>query len=120
TAVMTESDIRGHATVEGIGMPEGRLVAANVYLGARPIADALALGADVVVVGRCADPALALGPLLHEFGWSLDDFDRIAAGTMAGHLLECGAQVTGGYFADPGYKDVPDFARVGFPIAEID
>jgi len=119
SAVMTEADIRGHGTVEGIGMPEGRLIAANVYLGARPIADALALGADVIVVGRCADPALALGPLLHEFGWSLDDLDRVAAGTMAGHLLECGAQVTGGYFADPGYKEVPDFGHVGFPIAEI-
>ena len=119
SAVMTESDIRGHGTVEGIAMPDSPMVAANVYLGARPIADALALGADVVVVGRCADPALALGPLLHEFGWSLDDLDRVAAGTMAGHLLECGAQVTGGYFADPGYKDAPDFGHVGFPIAEI-
>ena len=119
SAVMTESDIRGHGTVEGIAMPDSPMVAANVYLGARPIADALALGADVVVVGRCADPALALGPLLHEFGWSLDDLDRVAAGTMAGHMLECGAQVTGGYFADPGYKDVPDFGHVGFPIAEI-
>ncbi len=119
SAVMTESDIRGHGTVEGIAMPDSPMVAANVYLGARPIADALALGADVVVVGRCADPALALGPLLHEFGWSLDDLDRVAACTMAGHLLECGAQVTGGYFADPGYKDVPDFGHVGFPIAEI-
>jgi|OM-RGC.v1.002216146 hypothetical protein len=120
TTVMTEADIRSHAPVEGIAMPEGRLVAANVYLGAQAIADALALGADIVVVGRCADPALALGPLLHEFGWSFDELDRIAAGTMAGHLLECGAQVTGGYFADPGYKDVPDFGHVGFPIAEID
>ena len=119
TEVMSETDLREHPTVEGLDMQDGRLVAANVYLGAQPIADALALGADVVVVGRCADPALVLGPLLHEFGWSPDDLDRIAAGTMAGHLLECGAQVTGGYFADPGYKDVPDFARVGFPIAEI-
>lgn len=119
TAVMTEADIRAHAPVEGLEMPEGRLVAANVYLGAQAIADALALGADVVVVGRCADPALALGPLIHEHGWSVDDLDRIAAGTMTGHLLECGAQVTGGYFADPGYKDVPDFGHVGFPIAEV-
>jgi hypothetical protein len=119
TAVMTEAEIRNHVPVEGLDMPEGKMVAANVYLGAQPIADALALGADIVVVGRCSDPALALGPLLHEFGWSLDDLDRIAAGTLAGHLLECGAQVTGGYFADPGFKDVPDFGRVGFPIAEI-
>jgi len=119
-AVMTEGEIRGHAPVEGLDMPDGRLVAANVYLGAQAIADALALGADLVVVGRCADPALALGPLVHEHGWSMDDLDRIAAGTMAGHLLECGAQVTGGYFADPGYKDVPDFGHVGFPIAEVE
>ena len=119
TAVITEAEIRNHVPVEGLDMPEGKMVAANVYLGAQPIADALALGADIVVVGRCSDPALALGPLLHEFGWSLDDLDRIAAGTLAGHLLECGAQVTGGYFADPGFKDVPDFGRVGFPIAEI-
>jgi hypothetical protein len=101
-------------------MPEGRMVAANVYLGAQAIADALAMGADIVVVGRCADPALALGPLIHEHGWSMDDLARIAAGTMCGHLLECGAQVTGGYFADPGYKDVPDFGHVGFPIAEVE
>ncbi|MCR9176870.1 MAG: DUF1446 domain-containing protein [Alphaproteobacteria bacterium] len=119
TAVMTEAEIRDHAPVEGLDMPEGKMVAANVYLGAQPIAEALALGADIVVVGRCSDPALALGPLLHEFGWPLDDLDRIAAGTLAGHLLECGAQVTGGYFADPGFKDVPDFGRVGFPIAEV-
>jgi len=119
TAVMTETEIRAHPPIEGLAMPEGKLVAANVYLGARPIADALALGADIVVVGRCSDPALVLGPLLHEFGWQEDDLDKLATGTMAGHLLECGAQVTGGYFADPGFKDVPDFANVGFPIAEI-
>ncbi|NQW08845.1 MAG: DUF1446 domain-containing protein [Alphaproteobacteria bacterium] len=119
SVVFDENGIRAHTPVEGLAMPEGRMVAANVYLGAQPIADALALGADVVVVGRCADPALALGPLIHEFGWPLDDLDRIAAGTMVGHLLECGAQVTGGYFADPGYKDVPDFGHVGFPIAEV-
>jgi hypothetical protein len=119
TSVMSESTIRHHTPVEGLAMPDGRLVAANVYLGARAIADALALGADVVVVGRCADPALALGPLLHEHGWSDEDLDLLAAGSMAGHLLECGAQVTGGYFADPGYKDVPDFGHVGFPIAEV-
>ena len=119
TKTVTDSDIRRHRPVEGIAMPDDPLVAANVYVGAAPIAEALALGADIVVVGRCSDPALALGPMLYEFGWSMDDLDRIAAGTLAGHLLECGAQVTGGYFADPGFKDVPDFANVGFPIAEI-
>lgn len=95
------------------------LVSANVYLGAQGIAQALAAGADVVVTGRVADPALALGPLVHHFGWRWDDWDRLAAGVLAGHLLECGAQVTGGYFADPGVKDVPDLASVGYPIAEI-
>lgn len=96
------------------------LVSANAYLGAHEIAQALREGADVVVTGRVADPALALGPMLAHFGWSLDDWDRLACGTMAGHLLECGAQVTGGYFADPGVKDVPGLAEVGYPIVEID
>jgi len=97
----------------------GRIVAANVYLGAQQIAEGLAAGADVVVTGRVADPSLALGPLLHALGWRHDDWDRLAAGTMAGHLLECGAQVTGGYFADPGYKDVPDAANIGYPYAQV-
>jgi Acyclic terpene utilisation family protein AtuA len=95
------------------------IISANLYLGAQPIAQALDLGADVVVTGRVADSALALGPLLHAFRWRADDWDRLAAGTLAGHLLECGAQVTGGYFADPGYKDIPGLAEVGYPIAEI-
>jgi len=93
------------------------IVAANLYLGAGPIAEALGRGADVVVTGRVADSALALGPLIHTFGWS--DDDRLAAGTLAGHLLECGAQVTGGYFADPPYKSVPGMADIGYPIAEV-
>lgn len=96
------------------------IVSANAYLGAEPIAAALSAGAEVVVCGRVADPSLALGPLVAHYGWSLDDWDRLGRGTMAGHLLECGAQVTGGYFADPGVKDVPDLANVGFPIAEVD
>jgi hypothetical protein len=97
-----------------------RIVAANVYLGAQEIAKALAAGATVVVTGRVADPSLALGPMLHAFGWEPADWDRLAAGTMAGHLLECGAQVTGGYFADPGFKDVPDPVNIGYPYAEVD
>ncbi|MES2936839.1 MAG: acyclic terpene utilization AtuA family protein [Pseudomonadota bacterium] len=96
-----------------------QLVSANAYLGAEQIANALRAGAQVVVTGRVADPALALGPLLAHFGWDVSDWDRLAAGTMAGHILECGAQVTGGYFADPGVKDVPDLANVGFPILEV-
>jgi hypothetical protein len=96
------------------------LVSANAYLGALEIGQALAAGADVVVAGRVADPALALGPMLAHFGWAPDDWDRLACGTMAGHLLECGAQVTGGYFADPGLKDVPRLAEVGYPIVEME
>jgi hypothetical protein len=95
------------------------LVSANAYLGARQIAEALRAQAQVVVTGRVADPSLALGPMLAHFGWADDDWDRLACGTMAGHLLECGAQVTGGYFADPGVKDVPDVADAGFPIVEM-
>jgi hypothetical protein len=117
--VLSEDDIRDIPTIEGLEIGDNEVVAANAYLGARPIAAALAEGADVVVVGRCTDPALVLGPLVHEFGWAEDDWERLAAGTMAGHLLECGGQVSGAYFADPGYKDVPDLARVGFPIAEV-
>jgi hypothetical protein len=95
------------------------IVAANAYIGAAPIAEALDQGADIVVTGRVADPSLVLGPLIHGFRWSLDDWDRLAAGTLVGHLLECGAQVTGGYFADPGVKDVPGMDNLGYPIAEV-
>lgn len=96
------------------------LVSANAYQGAEAIADALLAGADIVVCGRVADPSLAVGPALAHFGWARDDWTRLARATMAGHLLECGTQVTGGYYADPGYKDVPGMASLGYPIAEID
>jgi hypothetical protein len=95
------------------------IVSANAYLGAEPIAAALVAGAQVVVCGRVADPSLTVGPALAHFGWRADDWDRLARATMAGHLLECGAQVTGGYYADPGYKDIAGLARLGYPIAEI-
>ncbi len=101
------------------GLDRAALVSANVYLGASAIAQCLREGAQIVVTGRVADPALALGPMLAHFGWAMDDWDALAAGTMAGHILECGAQVCGGYFADPGLKDVPDLAHVGFPIVEM-
>lgn len=96
-----------------------RLLSANAYLGAGPIAEALSAGADVVITGRASDPALFLAPMLHAFGWAMDDWNRLGQGTVAGHLLECAGQVTGGYFADPGYKDVPGLARLGFPIGEV-
>ncbi|MBR7996661.1 DUF1446 domain-containing protein [Burkholderia cenocepacia] len=96
-----------------------RIVSANAYLGAAPIVDALAAGADVVLTGRVADPSLFAAPLIHTFGWRMDDWDTLGAATVVGHLLECAGQVTGGYFADPGYKDVPNLARLGFPIGEV-
>ena len=97
-----------------------RVVSANAYIGAEAIADALLAGADIVVCGRVADPSLTVGPALAHFGWARDDWHRLARATMAGHLLECGAQVTGGYYADPGFKDVAGLATLGYPIAEID
>lgn len=95
------------------------VLSANAYLGAGPIAEALAQGADVVVTGRVGDPALFVGPLIHAFGWSLDDAPLIGRGTIIGHLLECAGQLCGGYFADAGRKQVPDLARLGFPLAEV-
>jgi len=92
------------------------IVSANAYLGAFPVAAALSKGADIVITGRVVDSAIVLGPLIHEFGWGADDLDLLAAGTLAGHLLECGAQVTGGTFTD--WRDVPDWANIGFPIGE--
>lgn len=96
------------------------VVSVNAYLGAEAIADALLDGAEIVVCGRVSDPSLTVGPALAHFGWARDDWDRLARATMAGHLLECGSQVTGGYYADPGVKDVQGLARLGYPIAEID
>lgn len=98
----------------------GEIVSAEAYLGADPIVEALAAGADIVITGRVADPSLFLAPIIHEFGWTLQDAERIARGSGIGHLLECGAQVTGGYFVDPGYKDVPDPWNLAFPIAEVE
>ena len=96
-----------------------RLLSANAYLGAEPMAQALTAGADVVITGRASDPALFLAPMIHAFGWAMDDWNLLGQGTVAGHLLECAGQITGGYFADPGYKDVADLARLGFPIGEV-
>jgi hypothetical protein len=95
-----------------------RVVSANAYLGSGPLVEALDAGADVVIAGRVADPALHLAALRHAFGWAADDWPRLGAGTAVGHLLECGPQVTGGYHADPGRLDVPDLAALGTPIAE--
>jgi hypothetical protein len=104
-------------TIKQLG---NKLLSANAYLGAGPMADALNAGADVVITGRASDPALFLAPMIHAFGWAMDDWNVLGQGTVAGHLLECAGQITGGYFADPGYKDVPDLARLGFPIGEVE
>jgi hypothetical protein len=96
-----------------------RLVSANAYVGAETLVEALTAGADIILTGRVADPSLFLAPLIHESGWPMNDWDRLGQGTVIGHLLECAGQLTGGYFADPGYKDVPSLASLGFPLAEV-
>ena len=103
-----------------LGELEAEIISANVYLGAEAIKEALDNGADIVVTGRVADVALFVGPLMHEFGWTENDLYKIGQATLLGHLLECGGQITGGYFADPGYKDVENLHILGHPIAEID
>jgi len=106
----------GHRDMfSGAAFPDG-IGSINAYLGGFPIAAALAAGADIVVTGRVVDSALILGPLIHEFGWRPQDYDLLAAGTAAGHLLECGAQATGGTFTD--WQDVPDWAHAGYPVGE--
>jgi hypothetical protein len=117
--VMSEEELRRLPALEGLTAAAGAMLAANVYLGGAPIAQALAAGADVVVTGRCADPALVVGPAMYEFNLAADDLTALATATCAGHLVECGSQVTGGYFADPGLKDVAGLDQVGFPIAEL-
>lgn len=119
TAIVASGQLPVHEADAGLDVEGWSLVAANAYLGAEAMADALAQGADVVVAGRVADPALAVAPILHHFGWAWDDWDRLAVAACCGHLLECGSQATGGVYWDPGYKDVPGLAELGYPIAEI-
>lgn len=104
---------------ESIHSLDDRMISANAYLGMAPLLEALQSGADVVITGRVADPALFLAPLVHEFGWAHDDWNLLGKGILVGHLLECAGQITGGYFADPGFKDVAGLARLGFPLAEV-
>ncbi|MDE2517476.1 MAG: acyclic terpene utilization AtuA family protein [Rhodospirillales bacterium] len=96
-----------------------RMASANAYLGADAVAAGLATGAEVVITGRVADPSLFLGPMLHEFGWTAADLPQLAAGTLAGHMLECTGQLTGGCFADPGRKEVEDLAGLGYPFVDV-
>jgi acyclic terpene utilization AtuA family protein len=108
--------IEARGTLADYGEP----ISANAYLGIAALLPALEARADVVVTGRVADPSLFLAPVAFRFGWSLNDFDRLACGTCVGHLLECAGQLTGGYFADPGRKDVANMAWLGFPFADVD
>lgn len=125
-AVVTGDDVMAVVTSGGYRCLESgepidpaSVVSANAYLGADPIVDAIRGGADVIITGRVADPSLFVAPILTAFGWAHDDWPRVGLATLAGHLLECAGQVTGGYFADPGVKDVPHLERLGFPLAEI-
>jgi hypothetical protein len=127
-AIVTGDDVRELAGRDGFSrlaetgeaVNTADIVSANAYLGAEPIAEALQRGADVVITGRVADPSMFLAPIAVHHGWRLDDWTLVGRGTLVGHLLECGGQITGGYFADPGVKDVAGLARLGFPLAEVD
>lgn len=127
-AVVTGDDVRELAGGDGFSrlaetgeaVNSDDIVSANAYLGAEPIAEALRRGADVVITGRVADPSMFLAAIAVHHGWRLDDWTLAGRGTLVGHLLECAGQITGGYFADPGVKDVPGLARLGFPLAEVE
>lgn len=107
----------GGRKISEVGRP---LVGANAYLGVDAMLPAVETGADIIITGRVADPSLFLAPIMSHYGWSASDWERLGKGTLVGHLMECGMQVTGGYFADPGFKDVPRLADCGYPIAEVD
>ncbi|MGH9582674.1 MAG: acyclic terpene utilization AtuA family protein [Bryobacteraceae bacterium] len=111
------NELRNMDTGEPIVSIRGRIQSANVYIGAFPLAEALASGAQVVITGRCADAALALAPMIHEFGWKLEDWDLLASGIVAGHAIECGAQATGGN-CQAEWQSTPDFAHIGYPLIE--
>ncbi len=111
-------ELRNMDSGEPLAGVRSAVTSANVYLGAFPIAEALGKGAQIVITGRGTDPGLVLGPMIHEFGWRPGDHDLLAAGTVAGHIVECGAQCTGGNFTD--WRSVPDMARIGYPIIEME
>ena len=111
------AELKNMESGEELGPVRGKLLSANVYLGAAPVVEALRRGAQIVITGRTTDTGLTLAPMIHEFGWEMNDWDKMAAGTIAGHIIECGAQASGGnYMGD--WRGVPDMANVGFPIIE--
>ncbi len=129
-AVVQGDDVLPRLLKDGMGLPlldsdaplsslQDRLISANAYLGADALLPALQTDAQVILCGRMADPALFLAPLMHHFGWAANDWPTLGQGILVGHLLECAGQITGGYFVDPGVKDVPNLARLGFPLAEV-
>jgi Acyclic terpene utilisation family protein AtuA len=127
-AVVHGDDVRDEVLEHDPELPEmgmragavrGQIVSANAYIGAEPIVEALAADAQFVLGGRFADPSLFVGPICHELGWALDDWERLGAATLIGHLLECGVHSTGGNFEDPPYRVVPDPHNLGFPYAEV-
>ena len=112
-------EMRDMDTGEPISAIRDRILSANAYIGAFPLAEALDTGADVVIAGRSTDTALTLAPMIHRFGWQPDEYDRLAAGTIAGHIIECGAQTTGGN-CQVDWRTIPDMANIGYPIVEAD
>ena len=129
-AVVQGDDVLKRLLTDGLDLPlidsdaplsslQDRLISANAYLGADALLPALQTDAQVILCGRVADPALFLAPLMHHFGWAANDWPQLGQGILVGHLLECAGQITGGYFAAPGFKGVPNLARLGFPLAEV-
>jgi len=112
-------EMRDMDTGEPIAAIRDRIQSANAYIGAFPLAEALATGADVVIAGRSTDTALTLAPMIHRYGWGADDYDRLAAGTIAGHIIECGAQCSGGN-CQVDWETIPDMANIGYPIIEAE
>jgi hypothetical protein len=106
-------------TGEPLSAIRDRILSANAYIGAFPLVEALATGADVIIAGRCTDTALALAPMIHRYGWKIDDWNLLAAGTIAGHIVECGAQCTGGN-CQVDWQSIPDMANIGYPIIEAE
>lgn len=117
--IVTQQDCKLDDTGKSISNSGKKIISANAYVGAEPLLQALQNGADIVIAGRVSDPSLFLSAMMYEFNWKSTNWSLLGKGTVIGHLLECAGQITGGYYADPGYKDVPNLARLGFPIAEI-